>query len=347
MMNQYATQESFVLEALEPRLLLDGNVTFAVGKDLELVGDGANNSVLIDSPAQDVIRVTGIAGTTINGGANANAGWTGGIDISMPLGHNSVEINGVTCNGKTVIELSNGNDNVYLRDFTAHGKTTIDTAGGADAVVFDHDPCTFNNKLAIVTGDGNDMVDVQFPIPSTVFNGKVSFDTGTGQDEVKLDGVIVNNKVKAMFGPGEDKLYVAKCDIKGAFSARMGKDNSTDRVEVHDTTWFSKLSLKTGGGADWIAIESDALGGLGGFRSTVKIDTGSGGDLVGINEEVVQSKFTLKLGDDQDSFVLKDTDISGAMKLDGGKGNDTYQDDGGITLVGAGTLTFKSFEVFV
>ena len=345
-MNQYATQESFVLEALEPRLLLDGNVTFAVGKDLELVGDGANNSVLIDSPAQDVIRVTGIAGTTINGGANANAGWTGGIDISMPLGHNSVEINGVTCNGKTVIELSNGNDNVYLRDFTAHGKTTIDTAGSADNVIFDHDPCTFNNKLTIVTGDGGDTIDVQFPVPSTVFNGKVTFNTGSGTDEVKLDGVILNNKVKAMFGPGEDRLTIDKCDVRGAFSAQMGKDDHRDWFEVHDTTWFSKLSLKTGGGNDWIGIESDALGGLGGFRSTVKIDTGSGGDLVAMNDEVIQSKFAVKMGNDQDLLRLKDTDISGAMKIDGGKGTDTYQDDGGIAFVGPGTLTPKNFEIF-
>ena len=343
MKNQSATEEPLVFEALEPRLLLDGDVTFAVGKDLVLIGDGANNSVLIDSPAPNVIRVTGIAGTTINGGANANSPWTGGIVVAMPLGNNAIEINGVECDRNITIETGGGDDTVDFVDTTVHGKTTIGTGGGGDDVTVD--PCTFNNKFTLVTGSGADTMTIPWSVPATTFNGKVTLNTGAGQDRVDLQGVILNGKVKATFGPGADWLDMWACDIKAGLSAQMGKDNSSDQFWSRDNGWFGKLSLKTGAGADVIGIENDA--GTAGFRQAAKIDTGSGVDLMGRTDTTVASKFALKMGDEADQLMIRDTEISGAMKLDGGKGNDTYQDDGGITLLGKGTLSFKGFEVFV
>ena len=343
MKRDHTTDKPLVFEALEPRLLLDGDVTFSVIKDLVLIGDAADNAVLIEPAGPNIIRVTGVGGTTINGGADATAGWFGGIVAIMSLGNNNIEINGVECNRNITIETGPGNDTIDLEDTVVHGKTSIGTGGGADNVTID--PCTFNGKFTLVTGDGDDDIDVETSIPSTVFNGKATFNTGAGNDRIDLNTTTLNGKVKASFGDGLDWLYVGDCTVNSGFSADMGKSAESDRFEAHDTTWFSKLSVKMGAGVDVVMIESDFAAT---FHGAVKIDTGAAVDTVTIADETFNGKFSLKTGDGDDIVQLSDTEIAGAVKLDGGNGaNDAYQDAGGISLTGAGTLTFKGFEIFV
>ena len=341
MKSNYTADKPLVFEALEPRLLLAGDVTFSVIKDLVLIGDAGNNAVLIESGGLNIVSVTGLAGTTINGGASAVAGWLGGIVAIMSLGNNSIVIKDIECNKNIVIETGPGSDAIEFEDTTVHGKTSIGTGAGIDVVTID--PSTFNGKVTIVTADGDDEITVEPSDPDTVFNSKASFNTGAGDDEINLNSVTLNGKVKASLGDGIDEIFVDGSTINGGFSANMGKDASVDRFEVHDTTWSSKLSLKMGGGADVVLIESDLLAT---FHGSVKIDTGDGEDQIAIAEETLNSKFSLKAGAGDDFFLLRDTDIAGAAKFDGGKGTDTYDNAGGIALIGTGSLTLKSFEVF-
>ncbi len=90
-MNRKNRYRRLLLETLEPRLALAGNVSVGVaGGNLSITGDAANNQI--------TIQATGVAGqfvvtgqdvsTTVNGAASATvSGVTGGATIVMGNGY--------------------------------------------------------------------------------------------------------------------------------------------------------------------------------------------------------------------------------------------------------------------
>ena len=119
-------------EALEPRLLLDGNVTMVVDKVLELVGDAGNNAIVIDVPFLGQMRVSGVGGTTINGAADVTEWWAGGIDVLMTEGSNNIHVDTVEIIGNLNIETGDLPDNIRIEDSIVRGKTAISTGDGPD-----------------------------------------------------------------------------------------------------------------------------------------------------------------------------------------------------------------------
>lgn len=65
---QHRNRTAWGVEALESRLLLDGDVTAALrGSDLIVGGDAADNQILISQPNPGTIRIAGLEGTKVNG----------------------------------------------------------------------------------------------------------------------------------------------------------------------------------------------------------------------------------------------------------------------------------------
>lgn len=128
------------LDALEERTLLDGNVTAVVNPfgDLIVAGDNAANELSLDQIglAADVIRVTGLDGTTVNG-------------QTAPL-----EITGVTRDIR--VSLRGGGDVLHLFDVQVSRNLAINGGTGADLSTRDETTIVGRVRVAGVETQSND-----------------------------------------------------------------------------------------------------------------------------------------------------------------------------------------------
>jgi len=115
------------LHALEPRLLMAGNVLVAVaGNNLRLTGDRFDNQIAITQVGVDEFQIAGLNGTTIGGQPSITRRVSGQFTLVTGAGNDTVRITEAGFNRLT-IDTGSGHDDVTLGDVDA---TRLTLAGG-------------------------------------------------------------------------------------------------------------------------------------------------------------------------------------------------------------------------
>lgn len=182
-----------VLERLEDRVVLAGNVTATLVDDtLTIVGDQLGNEISITQSGTDVV-ISGLPGTTVSGAATIPA-----LDILNVL-----------------IQLNSGNDNVEVIDLDLSGNLSINTANGSDVVTITEGSLILGGDLSIRTGNGNDTVS----LAGTIEASNLTIETGNGDDNVTIltgesflptpgpvDSILISGSTTLDGGRGVDRL---------------------------------------------------------------------------------------------------------------------------------------------
>jgi hypothetical protein len=215
------------LEPLERRVCMDGNVQAAiVGGDLEIRGDGADNSVVIQR-VSGRIRVTGVEGTRVGGRAFREFAATfDDLEINMRQGgddsvlvHGGIKINGdlaahmgdagslavegtaglAEIGGNLFVRGGDGCDVEVRNEVTIRGRVDIETGGqaslaAAQASIPNFAGARFSNPLK---GDNPYMPLV---VGTRYRYEETSVDDETGETSTETSTVDVTNQTKTILG---------------------------------------------------------------------------------------------------------------------------------------------------
>ena len=190
------------VEALEPRLLLSGNVQASVvSGNLIIRGNVAANVIVLDQPGLNPrkVRISGASGTTINHqtGPVVLRGVRNGVDIQLGAGRDRVSMSGlslpgnVLVNGQRHLTLDNVQVAKTLNILSIASTTISNTAVGENLVIrsgLDGENVALqgvavHRNTRIVGGSGADVITVQ----DSTFNGAVRVRTGAGKDLVQIE----------------------------------------------------------------------------------------------------------------------------------------------------------------
>jgi hypothetical protein len=304
------------LEPLEPRILLDGDVTVTfVGSTRTgvITGDSLDNDIEVVQVTEDVFQVTGLSGTTLNGGTDPLVipGKVKHLKIRMGDGDDFVDATFIKLRRKGNIDMGAGNDILTVtgpvdRHLTIKGGSGDDDIGVSGVTVA--------RDLTINAGDGVDMVVVwDSSAGSTTING------GDGDDSLSVKNVTTR-----------------KTTINGG-------DGAND-VEVDNVTLARDLSIKTGDGADTVSVKNSTTGNTtingGDGDNNVKVDTHTTGNAD------TEGNLTIKTGKGNDTIRTKAINAKGKVHIDHGAGNDTVeQGESGSTSTIGGRLKIQGEDV--
>ena len=194
----YARSHRAMVESLETRRLLAGNVTAGLdgGGVLVIKGDNKANDFQVIAGFSDT-TVVGLNGTTINGGASANFGGFPNLKIDTGNGDDKVDLIDIYgfIGQDASITTGNGSDTVIIRPASFDSSVeilSIDTGNGDDFVdIADSAFLDANVKL----GNGNDTIKFSGDIG---FFGTVVFDGGHGSDTIDASGATFTGVASAL-----------------------------------------------------------------------------------------------------------------------------------------------------
>jgi len=188
-----------VFEALEPRLLLDGNVTATVseGGDLKINGDRLGNDITIGAGiGAGQYHVTGNDGTTVNGLL-------------------FVVVENVSDDFK--IDMRGGDDRVEMSHLTVPDKLKIKTRWGADVVTLD------DVIVQGVTNFSGGYRDDELTVLSSDFYRHVKFEGGRGADWFYSEGSHFHSTVRASGSRGHgDHVEFRNSTFDGWLAVYLG-----------------------------------------------------------------------------------------------------------------------------
>ena len=189
-------QDRVVFEALEPRLLLDGNVTAkVVNGDLRLTGDADLHSIEITQLGPTKFHVHGKDGTTVNT-------WTGAVAT------------GVT--DDIIIDLKGAVNNIWLHDLTVPDSLKVKTGSGGDVITMDN--VTVTGQFTMRTRARDDYV----TITDLAVGATARITTGAGDDMVDIERSLFHDRLWAGFGSGADYLEILSSSFSNVLSISMG-----------------------------------------------------------------------------------------------------------------------------
>ena len=259
-----------VLESLEPRWLMAGNVTAYLALDnwgsesvLVVEGDSQSNAIRVveDTPGQ--ARIEGLDGTTVNGMA-ADEVFSSLETFSLAIvdlgnGHDTLtyelggEFAGLPFHA-TNIYTGTGTDTVTVLAKEMTGYTAIDTGPGNDNVTFDMAAGSLIGTLHLKTGTGDDSVFVRANTegpPPTLFGSFARIETNQGNDTVRFEGVIAVYPIRLSvdLGSGDDTL-IGDPQSDPSWPLRVSANGGKGEDAVLNSSYFDSLySLY---GFEWI-----------------------------------------------------------------------------------------------
>jgi hypothetical protein len=250
---------------LPANVLAAGDVTAVVTDgDLELTGDDAANVFRVaPAGAPQSVIVTGLEGTTVNGGTGALT--LNGV-ISLGLfpgdGDDRMELQLLDLPDRLLAKLGRGNDGLILQDVRVRGRVSrirggadrdditirgftqfgerlvIGTGAGPDSVTLTN--VGFSRGLRIDTGGSRDAVVLQFC--GLAHAEELLVRTGDGEDAVTLLGSNFEDDVKLDLDDGDDDLLVEDCDFDDKFDADGG--DGFDEIDFDGENTFEPLERR-------------------------------------------------------------------------------------------------------
>ena len=334
-----------IFETLEPRLLLDGNVTaFAVGGGLFIYGDPLDNDILIEQGVTpDEFTITGQTGTTVNTVgptvAVPFAGVTGGMSFWLGDGDDAIQIVDCTIPGTVWIDHGTGGSTTTVAPTAIGGPVYVwcgsglDTfsltgggvggfvhlyngAGGSVTTLTD---TSVTGDVFVINGDGND----QFVLDNTGtpggIGGSLFINNGPGGSSTTLTNTLVANSIYDINGDGLDDFMATLALIGGSLHVANGNGGSD--TQLTDVTVNGDVVVTNGDDYDEFLWNNSGVVGVG-LQGMLSIANGDGGsDTTLLNTEVGGSVH-INTGAGAAQFTMDHSVIDGWLTILRGNGGD-------------------------
>ena len=261
-------------QKLEARVLLAGDVTVFVDNNfaLNVIGDDADNQVLIIGERLSGARVVGLDGTTINGGSGEFASfYLQGLTVQMGGGNDSIDLHDARFSFAPLLAGEAGNDSIVVRDSSLKG-------------------------LNLQAGNGDDVVEIK-----DVFSvGTSSIQTGSGDDTIAIYNHASTQDIFIRAGAGNDTVAIDRIGMFQKLELHM--EGGDDQVLIAGETWLGQGSLLSlGQGNDFLGILPDRNSGHANLQPGTIVHGGAGNDAVALDASVSSgsgSELNGALGDD-------------------------------------------------
>jgi Ca2+-binding RTX toxin-like protein len=309
------------LESLESRSLLAGNVLASVTDgSLSITGNADANLILITQTADNAFRISGNAGTEINGSAFVDlTNVSGAVNINLRGGNDVVVFNGPAAgagfvadfDGDFSIDAGAGNDSLTLSNIEVDGDVSINTGAGNDRLTASEIEAT--GDVSVNAGVGNDNLTL-----TGASAASLSVNLGAGNDTAQLTDLDVDGAISLNAGDGNDSLT-----ISGAASADDDADNvsvnlggGNDTLNVSGLDVVGNVNVTGGAGNDSVSLSGEVEG-------DVSLELGAGNDKLSLNNlTVVDGDLNIHLGAGNDKLTVSGLDVDGDVNLTAGLGND-------------------------
>ena len=310
-------------EILEPRVLLDGDVTaFLAGSTLVIQGDGQSNAVIIygsATPGQFVVSgvthsVTGNQ-TTVNGDLfDLFDGVTSGVKVNMGLGNDELLIGTPGAIATTTIP----------------GNLSIDMGGGTvDGVYIGFDPDAFDflgnvDILGSLTIQGSDAED-GVAIFGTSVTKNVTMKLGDSpagtsnfvsmyRNVTTATSNFIGGKLSMTGGDGIDEWFIEETTITGSAQFKLGDTDAgkTDIITIDTSTIFGAVKITGGDGHEEISVLDSTLSS---FSAQLKGGDNVGDDHVEFNSATIVGKVKISAGNDCLINILNNSGVFGNLSI--------------------------------
>ncbi len=337
-----------VLEPLERRMLLSGNVTvFVSGADLIVLGDADDNSVSITQDSlefADQFQVTGLDGTTINNGVDPHLfqGVFGDVQFAMGDGSDSVQVDDVAVGGDLLFDGGDGDNTLTVDPSSVAGDLVVTNGQGNDATTLQD--VIVGGSVLISNGDGGSLVTLATVSGTTSVGCDLVIKNGDGVDSQVLNDFEVDGNVSIDNGDGGVLLAgmtVAAVPVTGSIT------------QMQDGSIGGSLSVKNKAGIDEQIITGTVIGG------NVKIDNGEGDPqpVMAVSEVIggihdsetallyttIGGNLSIKNKDGVDSQNFDEVSVGGNLSISNGNGGSliNFAPTLGTVTIG-GNLTIKN-----
>ena len=269
-------------QILEPRKLLAGDVTVTVdGSALRVIGDSDANQIQIIGAPDGSAIVSGLDGTTINGGS---AEFSADADlrtaqIQLGDGNDEVEIRGLVLRNALTVRTGNGNDSSDIQHINVRG-IELSAEDGNDVLQLDN--VFSRSSIVIQGGDGDDIV----AIGAMAAVGDGVINTGNGNDSLAVDNLGIKENLSLLFGNGDDQALIA------------------------GQTYGYRGNIVLGAGDDTLSILPATNDAAARFRRNLNISGNSGDDTVALDAQVTATKRAqINGGTDNDAIEQGDANL--------------------------------------
>jgi hypothetical protein len=280
------------------------------GSLLKVIGDNANNSILISRATNGDVTITGRSGTTVNGL----------LSQRFPrLQLNAAEI-----------RMEGGNDFVTLRGIQTANDLYINLGAGADRLN-NTAPVTVGANLAIEGAEGADNIQLT---GLTAFED-IYIDGGLAATTVALSGVDAGKSLTIISDAARDVINVSNTMVAEVLSVESKAGNNSVSIS---RVMALAACVTTDLGADSVTI-SDLI-----TAEDVGVFSGAGNDIINLTD--VDSGKSLTVSVDAGSDQVTGTMVSAAEDavFEGGAGTDTLTDLG---IIGGIKKEIKEFEILL
>jgi hypothetical protein len=298
-------RRKFLVEGLEPRCMLAGNVNvFVSGGTLFVQGDDSDNAVLIQQEGPGTYSVTPFDFTDL---ALTGEGFTGGAttinsDPDTVQGNALIftgvknDINVDLRGGNDALAIGNSLDALDSQARDCFGIGFIPTDGGGTVSVGVTPEVTEGTfvvprNLFVSTGEGNDFVSIMANVGTNKKGGIASINAGNGNNGIAVGQSTIGNDLLITGGTGNDNACVTGVTVRDLLAVQLGNGDENDadiggleaghalvttgsgndQVRMGEFDLKHELTVVTGDGNDQVDIE--------GFGAqNVTIDTGAGND---------------------------------------------------------------------
>ncbi len=337
---------------------LSGVTLQVIGHQLILTGDNTADHIQVtgDGTAREYI-VSGLAGTLINGVANA-AITVQGIDnmlLNLTAGADIITIDGADLAGGITIGGGSGNKNISIgatSDVSVGGSISVSGGAGDDVILVNRTHVA--GSLVIQGGSGG--VSNQITTKASTITGDLTIYGAAGYDLVQQTQLTVGGAWTISTGAGNDLISVSNSRANGPviFSSGTG----TDFIAADTLNLAGNLALDGSAGGEFknIVLSNSIIGAAvyetGGamgnslsFNNNVAqalvVNGGAGNDAVFVRTSILDQLFA-NLGDGADSMDIRFTRVKKVASLDAGLQTDS------LTMQGNwfDSLTTANFENF-
>ena len=337
-----------VLEPLERRMLLSGNVTvFVSGVDLIIQGDAGDNSVSVTQDSlefADQFQVTGLDGTTINNGVDPHIfqGVFGDVQFAMGDGDDSVQVEGSVVAGDLLCDGGDGDNTLSVDPSAVLGDLVVINGQGFDRTTLQD--VVVGGSVLVRNGDGGSLVTFVSVSGTTTVDGDLVIRNGDGVDaqdlsDFEVDGnVIIDNGDGGISPAG---VSVAAVPVTGSITQMLDGDVG------------GSVSIKNRAGVDEQLITATTIGG------NVQIDNGNGHsqDVVPASDglgalfdsetafldSAVEGNLSIKNKDGLDSQAFDELSVGGNLSINNGSGGSLVNFAPTLdTVTIGGSLTIKN-----
>lgn len=212
------------IEALESRCLPAGTVTvLRTGGLVRLIGDGAENKIVVTATGPNTIALRGEEGTSIVGPTRLRGVSRVYLELRDGNDHAVIESRR-PFQGQVIVSLGTGNDTLYVGSGRYNGTVIVADEQGDDTVYLFGGQ--FYGDVVVNTGSGNDAVHGF----ASQFYRRWQLNTDGGNDIVSIAGCQATGPLSGALGVGNDELHIGLSGLRSSVRLDMGDGN--DRVNL-------------------------------------------------------------------------------------------------------------------